>query len=100
MAGTGAHVTFTVSKADGTASETVDTDLIKRMERDDHNWVTIASDDLGPLQSITVQGDDDGNAPDWLLDRIDVRSARFGTAGTAVFDRDIDNTAPFTEPLV
>jgi hypothetical protein len=100
MAGTDANVTFTLTGAMGSASKTVNTELIKRMESDDWNWVTIPSDDLGSLTSITVQRDNDGNGPDWFLDRIDVRSARFGTAASAVFNRDIDSTSPFTEPLV
>ena len=100
MAGTDANVTFTLTGVLGSASKTVNTDLIKRMESDDWNWVTIPSDDLGALQSITVQRDNHGNGPDWFLDKIEVRSARFGTAGTAVFNRWIDDTSPFTQPLV
>ena len=69
------------------------------MESGAWNWVTIPSDDLGALQSVTVQRDDSGNAPDWHLDRIEVHSARFGTGGTAFFDRWIDSTAPFDQPL-
>ena len=99
MAGTDANVTFTLHGSAGSVSKTVDTDLVKRMESDDWNWVTIPSDDLGVLQSISVQRDDSGNAPDWHLDRIEVHSARFGTDSTAVFDRWIDTTSPFTEPL-
>jgi hypothetical protein len=100
MAGTDANVTFTLHGSLGSASKTVNTDLVKRMESGSTNWVTIQSDDLGALQSITVQRDNSGNGPDWHLDRIDVRSDRFGTAGSAVFDRWIDSTSPFTEPLV
>ncbi|MDD1477464.1 hypothetical protein [Arthrobacter sp. H16F315] len=36
----------------------------------------------------------------FALDRIDVHSARFGSSGTAVFDRDIDDTTPFTRPII
>ena len=70
------------------------------MESDDWNWVTIPSDDIGALQSITVRRDNNGNAPDWYLDRVEVRSARFGTFGSAVFDRWIDSTSPFTVALI
>ena len=100
MAGTDANVTFTITGAAGSVSKTVNTELIKRMESDSWNWVTVPSDDLGPLISLTVQRDDEGNGPDWYLDHIDVRSARFGTSGQAVFDRWIDDTTPFTESLV
>jgi hypothetical protein len=100
MAGTDANVTFTLTGAAGSATKTVNTELIKRMESDDWNWVTMPSDDLGSLQSITVQRDNQGNGPDWFLDRIEVRSARFGVSGLAVYNRWIDDTTPFTEPLV
>ena len=100
MAGTDANVTFTLNGAAGSAAKTVNTQLIKRMESDDWNWVTIPSDNLGPLQSVTVQRDDQGNAPDWFLDRIEVRSARFGFIAQATFNRWIDDTSRFTEPLV
>ncbi|MEO5992464.1 MAG: PLAT/LH2 domain-containing protein [Arthrobacter sp.] len=100
MAGTDANVTFTLTGAAGSASKTVNTELIKRMESDDWNWVTIPSGDLGALQTLTVQRDNDGNAPDWFLDRIEVHSARFGSSGTAIFDRDIDDTTPFTQPII
>ena len=100
MAGTDANVTFTITGSLGSASKTVDTELIKRMESGDWNWVTIESDDLGALQTMTVQRDNSGNGPDWFLDRIDVRSARFSATATAVFNRDIDSTSPFSAPLV
>jgi PLAT/LH2 domain len=70
------------------------------MESNYWNWVTIPSDDLGALQLITVQRDNQGNGPDWFLDQIEVHSARFGTAGLAVFNRWIDTTSPFTVPLI
>ena len=37
---------------------------------------------LASLQTMTVQRDNSGNGPDWFLDRIDVRSARFSAAAT------------------
>jgi hypothetical protein len=100
MAGTDANITFTLTGSLGTASKTVNAKLIKRMEQEESNWVTIASDDLGMLQSITVRRDNQGNAPDWYLDRITVRSHRFAAVAQAVFGRWIDSTSPFTEPLV
>lgn len=99
MAGTDANLTFTLTGSSGSAAKTINSELIKRMESDDWNWVTIPSDDLGALQSITVQRDNDGNGPDWYLDRIEVRSARFGTSGIAIFDRWIGSTSPFTAAL-
>ncbi|MDB6010104.1 MAG: uncharacterized protein JWL65_2354 [Gammaproteobacteria bacterium] len=100
QAGTDANLTFTLHGSTGSCSKSVNAKLIKRMESDEWNWVTISSDDIGVLQSITVQRDNHGNAPDWYLDRIEVRSARFGTSGTAVFDRWIDSTSPFVAALV
>ena len=69
------------------------------MERDDWNFVTIQSADIGDLLSITVQRDNDGNGPDWYLDRILVQSYKYGASKGAVFNRWIDTTAPFSQPL-
>ena len=106
-AGTDAHVTFTLTGTLGSARITVDASLIGslfgktsgRMERNGWDFVTLPSLALGFLQSITVQRDDDGNAPEWLLDRILVTSFRYGVAAHANFGRWIDTTAPFIQPL-
>jgi glycerophosphoryl diester phosphodiesterase len=100
MAGTDANVTFTLTGAAGSASVTVDTSRPRRMERNDWNFVTLHSLDLGALQSITVQRDNEGNGPDWFLDRILVASFRFGVSKRADFNRWIDSTSPFTQALV
>lgn len=100
MAGTDANVTFTLTGTGGSASKTVNTQLPYRMESDDWNYVTVPSDDLGPLQSITVQRDNQGNGPDWHLDRITVESQHYGATKHAHFDCWIDSTAPFTRPLL
>jgi len=99
MGGTDANVTFTLKGTLGTASKVVDTSLDGRMERDDWNVVTVQSSDLGDLRSITVQRDNDGNDPDWFLDRILVQSAKFGASKQAVFNRWIDTKAPFNQIL-
>ena len=99
-AGTDANVTFTVTGSRGAASVTVDTSLVGRMERNNRNYVTLQSPDLGTLRSITVQRDDTGNAPGWFLDNIVVRSFRYGTTATATFNRWFDNTSPSTQALV
>lgn len=100
-AGTDANVTFTLTGSRGKAVKTVDTKYIRRMERDDLNYVTIQSDDLGTLQSMTVQRDDSGNAPGWYLDYIQVASARFApTPKKATFGGFIDDTLAHTKPLV
>jgi hypothetical protein len=93
-------VTFTLNGSAGSASKTVNTNLINRTERGLTNSVTVPSSNLGTLQTITVQRDSQGNAPDWFLDSIDVRSARFGVSAIAVFNQDITNTSPVTRPLV
>jgi PLAT/LH2 domain len=100
MAGTDANITFTLTGEAGSVSKTVNTKLIKRMESGEWNWVTIPSQNLGELHSITVQRDNAGNGPDWFLDHIDVGSARFSTTATGNFNRWIDSTDPYTEPLV
>jgi PLAT/LH2 domain len=100
MGGTDANVTFTLTGAAGTAVKVIDTSLDGRMERNDWNFVTIPSADLGALSSITVQRDNSGNGPKWFLDRILVNSFRYGVAKQAVFNGWIETTSPFTQPLV
>ncbi len=99
MGGTDANVTFTVKGSKGKATKVIDTSLDGRMERDDWNYVTIQSPDIGRPISITVQRDDEGNGPDWYLDRILVRSFRYGVSAQAVFNRWIDTTSPYTQIL-
>jgi hypothetical protein len=99
MRGTDANVTFTLTGARGSSSVTVNTELKGRMERNDWNQVTVKSPDLGDLQSITVQRDNQGNAPDWYLDLIIVESFRYGVSKQAIFNRWIDTTSPFTQSL-
>ncbi len=99
-AGTNANVTFTLEGTVGSASKTFNTGLIMRMEQGQTNFVTIPSSDLGALQTITVRRDNQGDAPDWFLDSIDVRSARFGVSASAVFNQDITNTSPVTRSLI
>jgi hypothetical protein len=99
-AGTDAHVTFTVTGAKSASSVRVDTKLAHRMERNMWNFVTLPSDDLGPLKSIAVQLDNSGNAPRWFLDHILARSARYQVFTKAIFRRWIDSDAPFTQDLM
>jgi glycerophosphoryl diester phosphodiesterase len=99
-AGTDAGVTFTVTGARGSSSVRVDTRPRHRMERNTTTWVTLPSDDLGPLVSITVQRDDGGIAPAWFLEHVLVRSARYHATSKAIFRCWIDSRAPFTQALV
>jgi hypothetical protein len=99
LGGTDAKLTFTLQGARGSVSKTIDASLHGRMERNGWDFVTIPSPDLGELASITVERDDSGSAPKWFLDRIRVESFRYRAAKQAVFERWIDTTAPFTQPL-
>jgi hypothetical protein len=99
MAGTDAHVTFTVTGVDGASSITVDTNFNRRMERGLVNFVTLPSPDLGELQSVTIERDNSGNAPDWHLLSIIVESLRYSTRKTGLFNCWIDTTDAFTRPL-
>ena len=99
MAGTDAGVTFTLTGASGSASVTVDTRWRARMERDAWNYVALESPDLGPLRTITVQRDDQGNAPGWFLDRTVVESACYGVSLGADFRCWIDRAVSVTRPL-
>jgi len=100
MGGTDANVTFTLTGSSGTAVKVIDTSLDGRMERNDWNYVTMHSPDLGSLASITVQRDNSGNGPKWFLDRILVNSFRYGVSKQAIFNGWIDTTSPFIQPLV
>ena len=100
MGGTDANLTFTLTGTLGTVSKAIDASLDGRMEHGDWNFVTIQSADIGNLLSITVQRDNDGNGPDWYLDRIIVRSYKFGVSKVAVFNRWIDTTSPYKQPLI
>ncbi len=99
MAGTDANVTFTLTGATGSSSVTVNTRWRGRMDRNGWNYVTLESGDLGPLQSIAVQRDNQGIAPGWYLDRVAVESARYGVSGEASFGGWVPATAPVSRPL-
>ena len=56
------------------------------MESGALDFITLQSLNLGELQFITVQRDNDGrNAPDWFLDHILVSSSRYGVSKQANF---------------
>jgi glycerophosphoryl diester phosphodiesterase len=85
-AGTDANVRFTLTGENGSSSVSVDTKYNGRMEAGGVNFVVLPSPDLGALRAITVQRDDNGNAPDWHLDSIEIQSYRFGVNHTALFN--------------
>jgi glycerophosphoryl diester phosphodiesterase len=99
QAGTDANVTFTVTGTNGSRSTTMDANYNRRLERGLTNFLVLTSPDLGDLLSVTVQRDNDGNAPDWHLAWIVVESFRYRSHKTAVFACWIDSTAPFTRGL-
>jgi PLAT/LH2 domain len=99
LAGTDANVRFTLAGEKGTSSVTVNTNYSGRMEPGSVNFVALPSPDLGTLQSISVQRDNSGNAPDWHLASITVESHRFGGPHTATFDHWIDSTNTFIRSL-
>ncbi len=84
-AGTNAGLTFTLNGCRGSAAVTVDTGFIhigystSRMERDQPDWVTIPSLDLGKLTSLDIFNDDVGVFDDaaWDLGDVAVSSARW-----------------------
>lgn len=107
-AGTDANLTFTLTGRFGSSSKTVDASLIGsitgatpgRMENG-VDYVTLPSTDLGELISITVQRDNQGHAPDWYLNWIQVHSFSYGgVSKQANFERWIDTTLRFTQSLV
>jgi hypothetical protein len=86
-AGTDAQVKVTLSGGAGDASEVLNGCFPGRLERNSWTYVTLPTADLGELRSVTIQRDDDGIAADWYLDRVEVRSSRFGTSKTARFNQ-------------
>jgi hypothetical protein len=102
-AGTDANLTFTLTGTLGSSSKTIDAStkgsLPGKMENSALDFVTLECLNLGTLLSITVQRDDEGNAPDWFLDHIVISSFRYGVTKQANFNRWIDSTLPFTVAL-
>jgi glycerophosphoryl diester phosphodiesterase len=96
FAGTDALIRFTLTGAAGSAQTTVNARFRSRMESGHWNFVTLASSDLGELKSIAVSHDESGLADGWHVARIRVRSARYGAAGEAVFERWVKAGEPVT----
>ena len=94
MAGTDAVVTFTLRGSNGSAQTTLDTSYRARMERNRVNYLILQAPNLGDLISISVHGDDNGHAPDWWLDKIEVQSAHYRQQKTAVFNCEIKSASP------
>jgi hypothetical protein len=86
-AGTDANITFTLAGTKGSASHTIDADLIRRFERSGVNFIAMLGKDLGTPTSISVWRDNAGNAPDWFLDSITVGSRDHPGQLTAHFDQ-------------
>jgi hypothetical protein len=78
-AGTNADLKFTLNGTLGSSDVVVNAGefYYYRMEQNDTNYVTIPSRNLGTLQSITVYNNDTGTGPDWKIDKITVKSARW-----------------------
>jgi len=98
--GTDANVTFTLNGKFGSCRMTVDTLLNGRMEANEWNYVTVPSQNLGELESLTVSRDNHGNRPDWYLERVLVESSRYAVSKTAEFNRSFDTINPYTQALV
>jgi glycerophosphoryl diester phosphodiesterase len=94
MAGTDAVITFIIKGSNGSASTTFDTSYHARMERNHVNYITLQAPDLGDLISVSVQRNNNGNAPDWWLEKIEVQSARYRQHKTAVFNCEIKSDSP------
>lgn len=97
--GTDANVTFTLTGEFGRSTKTVNTRLVGRMEQGERNVVTVPSADLGGLRSITVQRDNEGNAPDWYVEQIEIISHRYGAIGLADFNTSLSSTNPIARPV-
>ena len=98
-AGPDAHVQFTLTGANGSASMVLDATLPQRLDQNSWTYVTLQTADLGDLQSVTVQFVPLGGSTNWYLDRINVASFCFGVSKAAVFQRWIDASGSFTQAL-
>lgn len=92
FAGTSANITYKLSGVLGDAVKVIDAGLIGTYARDQWDYVTIPSKDLGALTSITVVTDGSGAGPDWFLHKIQVRSWRYGVSKDVFFDQWITTT--------
>lgn len=110
-AGTDSNIKFQINGTLGNTSYIFNSRLPYRMERDGFdinslqssdglNYITIPSDDLGTLISISVSHDTQGWGSDWYLDYIIVESFKYGVRKTAKFDKWIDDSSVFTENLI
>ena len=86
-----------LSEANGDASMVLDASLPERLDRNSCTYVTLFTNDLGALQSLTVQFVNAGAT--WYLDHVQVDSFRFGVSKVATFQRWIDDSGPFTQPF-
>jgi hypothetical protein len=98
-AATDANITYTLTGTLGTAAKVIDASLAGTYSRDQWDYVTVQSGDIGPLTSITVVTDGTGWASGWFLDRVQIRSWRWGVSKDATFNQWIDTT-PVTKSLV
>jgi hypothetical protein len=87
-AGTDANIRFTLHGSKGSATHSIDADLIRRFEAGNVNFIAMLGNDLGTPLSVSVWRDNAGNAPDWFLDSITVQSRDFpGQSFPAHFDQ-------------
>jgi hypothetical protein len=81
------NVTFTLTGSRGSIAKVVDASLEGRMEANEWTFITLHSPDLGNLVSATVQCDEPAG---WDLNRIEVRSFRYGVSKQAIFNSSIN----------
>lgn len=96
-AGPDAHVQFTFTGASGSAVTVLDATLPDRLDQNSWTFMTVASGDLGELQSVTVEFVPGGGSTTWFLDRIEVVSVTYGVSKMALFQRWINATGPVTQ---
>jgi hypothetical protein len=102
-AGTDANLTFKLTGCRGSSSVTISTAIAREFEQDDVNRVTIPSEDLGALRSLTIRNDGAGTAPGWNFDNVQLASSRYGiVAGNVPLsgsDPGVDGGQSTTIPL-
>jgi hypothetical protein len=96
-AGPDAHVQFTFTGASGSVVTLLDATLPNRLDQNSWTFMTVASGDLGALQSVTVEFVPGGGSTTWFLDRIEVVSVTYGVTKVALFQRWINASGPVTQ---
>jgi hypothetical protein len=98
-ADTNTIIQYRLTGKSGEAVKVIDASFKGTYNKDQWDYVTIPSTNIGALTSITIFTNGSGSNPTWFLNRIWVKSWRYGVAKDVTFDTWI-TTVPVTKSLV